>query len=255
MIVNFVDDTFLGTIYPDISNHLRTGDTDYSSQIATAHAMFIDDLENRDLDSRLCMVPLDLNRTSTSTNLQHLESETMTAAGYGEAVVGNRERRFVVNITAKTASNAWTFILEGSNDSEEPADDDSTWTTVTTLTSAVGDTTGQKTIKFSAKYYWYRLRVTLDTSAGAHSITFTACIYETIYDYAIAYIAFKLIFGSWIKENGDIWTARKEQAESDYSKLMETIKINYDRDEDGIPEDVERYRKIGGNVGSVSISA
>ena len=252
MITNFVTDSFLQTIYPDIDSQRLPSQTDFSQIVSTAHELVIDDIENRGFDSRLCQVPIDLNRSSADEDLQYFKSLTLTASTNRSAFKGNREKRFVVNVTAKTVNTAWTFILHGSNESNEPAADSIYWIKVVELISNNADTIGQLTVKYSAKYKWYRLRA--ETSVIS-SVTFTACLYETIWDYLIMQMAMKLLFTSWSRQEGDTWDMRRGIAIDEYERLIDTIRINYDADEDGKPEASERNRIVGGQIGSISINA
>jgi hypothetical protein len=244
MIKNFVEDIFLKTIYPDITDYKNAGILDYSTTIQTAYEMVVDDVENRGLDSRKCHVPIDLNKISTDSEFQYLKSKTLTADEIGEAFEAKRERRFVINVTAK-ASGVNTFNLQGSNEANEPASDSSYWTTISTLTWDVDDVVSEKSVKFSDKYKWYRLSVTTSVS-----VTFTASVYETLWDFIIAYKTFFLVFSAWSGEANDWIDIRKKDVIEKYEELMATAKINYDLDDTGKPE---TEIATGGSIGSIPI--
>jgi hypothetical protein len=244
MIKNFVEDIFLKTIYPDITDYKNAGILDYSTTIQTAYEMVVDDVENRGLDSRKCHVPIDLNKLSTDSAFQYLKSKTLTADGVSEAFEAKRERRFVINVSAK-ASGLNTFNLQGSNEASEPEASSTYWTTISTLTWDADEATGEKSIKFSDKYKWYRLSV--ETSV---SVTFTASVYETLWDFIIAYKTFINIFSAWSGETNDWIDIRKKDVLDKYEELMATAKINYDSDDSGTPD---TEIATGGSIGSIPI--
>lgn len=252
MITNFVTDDLLLAINPDITQHFSADQTDHSEVINTAYENVIDDIENRGLDARKCHVPIDLNKLSTDTAFQYLRPLTKTATYEGEIFEGKRERRLVINVTSKTASTAWTFTLQGSNEVDEPEASSSYWETVTTIISYTTDTTGEKTVKFTKKYKWYRLRA---VPTGSTSITFTAALYETIWDFVIAYKAMQLIYAYWMKEENDIWDNRRKVAMEEYEKLMSVVKANYDLDDSGGYDSDEGSIDMPGSITSSPIQA
>lgn len=245
---NFVNDTYLEQFYPDLINFRKGSQQDYSAVIDTAFSLVLNDLENRGVDTRLCMVPLDLNRSRTaSQNIQQLTSTTVSATTNGTHWEGGMQRRFVVNLTSKTLTDDWSFVLQGSNLTTEPASGDSSWETISTLQWDGTTAASEDNTTFTASYRWYRVRVVKNSGSG--SVTFTASLYETKFDSIIAYKAIGLIARSWDTGMNPKFQVMAETMEAQYATGLQSAKVSYDRDEDGIPESTEAPR-----VTSVRIS-
>jgi hypothetical protein len=88
-------------------------------------------------------------------------------------------------------------------------------------------------------YRWYRFLTTPSTS-----ITYTCAMYENVFDDAIAYGAFILIFRDFTKEVGDIWHIRLDQAQRDYDNILKSIKFAYDENDTGAVDDGEEVKQV-----------
>jgi hypothetical protein len=147
------------------------------------------------------------------------------------------QRRFVVNLTAKTLADDWSFILQGSNKNTRPDDVDTSWETVATIqydgvTAAAEDDT-----TFSVMYRWYRLNVT--KTSGTGSVTFTASLYETNFDLLFAYKTLDLIAMSWKTGLNQKWDDMRADMAAQYESTLQAIKFTYDENRDGVPEVAE----------------
>ena len=242
---NFVDDTYLEQFYPDLINFRKGSQQDYSAVISTAFSLTLNDLENRGIDTRLCMVPLDLNRSRTATqNIQQLTSTTVSATTNGTHWEGGMQRRFVVNITNKSVhGDDWSVLLQGSNLTTEPDEADASWETVVTLPWVADAAASEDHETFTASYKWYRVRVVKNSGSG--SITFTASLYETKFDSIIAYKAIGLIARSWDTGMNPKFQVMAEAMENAYTSGLQGVKFSYDHDQDGIPEITEPTRSSG----------
>jgi len=258
MLRNFVNDEYLEKYFPDIVNYRKGGQVDYSGSISTAFELVMEDVIGRGLHPRRCMVALDLVRDEdASDNIQQLTSATISATTNYDAWEGDKQLRFVVNLTSKTVlTDDWSFILQGSNKATEPDDVDSTWETVKTIqydtNTAAGDIV-EETETFVTMYLWYRLRVVKNSGSG--SVTFTASLYETAFDSLIAYRTLDIIARTYQTGLAEKWDVIKEQMKQEYEDRLASIKISYDSNDDGIPETTEGGVSVGGRIGSIGLSA
>jgi hypothetical protein len=235
MILNFIIDSDLERFYPDLESYRAGAQVDFSEQIDLAFEILLNDFQARGKSPRLLGVPLDLNRNDTSTHLQQLASTTISATTNAYAWEGGNERRFHVNLTSKTElGDDWDFILQGSNKNERPTDADSTWETVATLDWPAAAAASEDSVVFRTAYRWYRVRAVKNSGTG--SVTYTACIHDTIFDNLITWKAIELIAMSWDTGLSTLWQTRVEEAKASYTSAIERIITTYDSDEDGIPE-------------------
>lgn len=235
MIKNFITDTELERFYPDLESYRAGAQVDFSDQINLAFEIMLNDFQARGKSPRLLGVPLDLNRDASTTNLQQLVSETISATDNGYAWEGNNERRFHVNITTKSVSgDDWDVILQGSNKIQRPDDADSTWETVATISSAAAVAAAESSTVFRTVYRWYRRRIVLNSGSG--TLTLTTALHDTIFDNLIVWKAIELVAMGWDTGLTSMWSTRVEEAKLNYSSAIERIIATYDVDEDGIPE-------------------
>jgi hypothetical protein len=240
MIKNFVIDADLEAFYPDMESYRAGAQTDFTDQISLAFRILLNDLQARGRNPRLLGVPLDLNRDTTTTHLQQLVSETISATDNGYAWEGGNQRRFHVNITAKSvAGDAWTITLQGSNKTSRPDDSDSTWETVATITSAANAAAAESSTVFDAMYRWYRRRITF---TGSGTLTLTCGLHDTIFDNLICWKAIELIAMSWHTGLSTLWDTRVQEAKASYASAIERVITSYDDDEDGVPEANDEVR-------------
>jgi hypothetical protein len=237
MIKNFITDSDLEAFYPDLESYRAGAQVDFSEQIALGFRLLLNDLQARGRNPRLLGVPLDLNRDSSSTHTQHLESATSSATenGYAWEADEFKGRRFCVNLTTKsTLGDSWSFILQGSNLTSRPEDADASWTTVETLTWAAAVAASEQSVVFDEMYRWYRLRVVKNSGSG--TVTYTASVHDTIFDNLICWKAIELIALGWHTGLTSLWQTRVDEAKANYAAAIESIITSYDDDEDGVPE-------------------
>ncbi|TAK57877.1 MAG: hypothetical protein EPO24_09420 [Bacteroidetes bacterium] len=235
MLKNFLVDNDLKKYYPNIANQLWSAQADYSTQISKAFSILLNELQHRGINPRLCMVPLDLKREDDTAANAGLVSVTETATTTGDPFEGGNQLRLVVNITAITGT--WSWKLQGCNLVDEPASDSSEWKDVTSAAISNKTAAAEHSVVFTEMFRWYRL-VTTENAAG--SVTYTACLYETVFDDVIAYGTFVLIFTDFMLEVNDIWDMRRQFAQNAYSAALESIKFGYDADDDGVPDLTEQ---------------
>lgn len=252
MLLNFLADSDLQAYYPDMISFRRGGQVDYSDMIAKAHEVVIRDIINKGVNPRLLMVPIDLNRDAdTDPNHQHLESWTLSASDVGYAWKGKgREGRFVITISDRTTGTGWDFLLQGSNESDRPADASTYWTTIKTVVIVAANGEGSTNYTFTDLHKWYRVKVT-KTDAVVGSVVFTAGVYETAFDALIAHKAMQFAFAGWRTEPNDQWDLRYEEAKQAYIDALASVQFGIDSDEDGIADDSEGQSKVGGSFGSM----
>lgn len=235
MLKNFVTDSYLERYFPDIINYRRGGQNDYTNAIAQAFDVVLDDLSNRGINPRLCMIPIDLCRDeNTNPQIQKLVSQSTASQFLGYAWKGNRERRWVTTVTSGTG----VFTLQGSNLSSRPTDNDATWEDIQTINYV--DETTVTNVTITTMYKWYRLKV-----VPGETMVFTSAIYETQFDKLIAFRALELISAGWKTGQNSMWDSRKDDMKREYDAQMESIKFGYDANEDGVPDDSETKQTAG----------
>lgn len=241
MLNNFVRTIDIEAIYPDIlSFHRNRGngndDLSFQATIDRAFQTMMSDFQQRGKNPRLMMVPVDLNRDAGSTMLQYLKSSTLSGNENGYAWVGikGREGRFSVNVASRGAGTEWEITVQGSNESERPADGSAYWVDVCSLTIADDDTGGERNVTFLTKYRWYRRVVTL--TAGAGIMAFTAALHETTFDDLVINKAIELICTGVSTGMSPMWSMRAELARANYDDGMKALQYTVDENEDGSPE-------------------
>lgn len=258
MIVNFVTDEYLERFYPDILNYKQGGEIDYAGRITTAVEHVLDDLTARNIKARNCMVPIDLNRTTkTIQQLTQLVSSDLTFVSnkyYSKMYESMNQRRAFISVSAKTQGDIYRLILVGSN-AATPADaSDASCEDILTFEYLANAQASDKNQTFTQEYKWYGYRLEKD-AANTGALTFKAAVYETVYDRLIAYKALELIAMSWRTGQNPRWDERRDDMRKEYENLLETIRINVDADEDGVPEEAEAGKKVGATIGSISTIA
>jgi hypothetical protein len=258
LLRNFLTDSYLERFYPNIINDRQGRQVGYTDAIQNGFEMLMNDLSGRGLDVRLLMVPVDLNRNaSTTPNIQKLTAKTLSASEVGYAWEGSNQRRFVINLTSKTSlTDDWTFTLQGSNESERPEDDSDGWEDIEAIqygTTTLAADIIEENATYTDLHKWYRLNVA--KVAGTGSVTFTASLYETIFDPLIAFMTLKWIAASWKTGSNPRWDDMYELALKEYEDKIASIKFTYDSDQDGIPTPAESGTAAGGRIGSIGISA
>jgi hypothetical protein len=228
VLKNFVSDNDLAKYYANISSLLPNGQNDWSGKIATAFNNVLNELASREIDPRLCMVPVDLKLPTPVSN-PPLTYTTEGAGTTGQAYsLGFNLRRLVVDVTVFNTD--WTIQLQGTNQTTQPVTGDSTvWDNVISLSPVES---GCCSIEFDNQYRWYRYVST----AGSGPLTYAAYIVENSWDYVIIQGALALIFNDAIRAPGDIWSERYAFAMDRYSSSWQGLKAMYDANDDGIPD-------------------
>ena len=235
MLRNYVTDTDLKSHYPGLSKQLWSGSSSYAVQIAESYDHLQNDLYNKGINPRLCMIPLDLNGPTTALAGGPPAIVSQSAGVVGNQIAGNNERRLVLSVIANSGSN--TIKVQGSNDPQStPAA--ATWVDVVGASITVSGSGSQTlTAQFQDQYRWYRYSSTI-SGACQYSVS----LVEVIFDHAIVMGAFKLIFRDFIVDPGDVWNSRYDTASLEYDRLCEQIKFGYDFNDDGTLEGGEDER-------------
>ena len=244
MLRNFVDDSYLERFYPNIINNRQGQQVDFSDTIENAFDLLVNELQSRGIDPRLCMVPVDLCRLRTDApNIQSITSKTTSATWNGDPWEGTNQRRFVLNLTSKNTADDWTFYLQGNNALTKPEESDANWVTVTSLQWDGNTEASENDVVITSFYRWYRVRAV--KNSGSSSVTFTATLYETVFDELIAYRSLELIALSWKTGLNPRWDDMQAEMYKRYTERIQAIKFTYDTDENGIPEVAEEPQGAG----------
>ena len=222
MFKRYVTDADVIQVQPNVETLLNPYRVD--SFLDAAYDGMATDLWNYNFNPARVMTELDLNLSETATTFNvPLTESSIASTVTGSARVGNGERRFVVNTTA--ISGVWTASLQGSNATTEPLTTDSTWRTIATLSliNAV-----EKSTVIPVPYAYYRCLV-----SGGTTITYSACMVETLFDGALCYKALELAGNVMIKSQGDIWDTIRLIAQANYNALMQGARFAYDADNSG----------------------
>jgi hypothetical protein len=229
MIKCFVTDDDLKKFYPKIAAQIWDEQSTYAPQIQKAADKLINEMWNREIDPRLCMLPLDLKRPTNAAANDLIASTTETTSTTGRALLMGNFRRLVVNVTAITLPAS--IKLQGNDRISEPTIADTAWRDLSGSTLAVSEI-GESTISFNDNARWVRYISTPGTN-----VTYTVCLYENIFDDAIAYLALAMIFADFSTAPGDHWDLKRQQAKEDFETTINGIKFGYDRDMDGQPDE------------------
>ena len=210
MLRNLLIESDLRAYIPNIDLVQWTGTDDYSAQIEAAEREVRDDLYSiMGLKSSSLRPDLTLNAGTTSITSSTTSSEIEDEAD---------RKRLVCNVTAFSGTSH-TVTLEGSND-------ETTWTTVTTLTITE---TGVESALLPLQFTYYRSVVAVSSGAMTANIYLT----ETIYDTLFAYKTLAIILQALIKTDGDQWSIKASYFHEMYEKKLSTYKMFYDANLDG----------------------
>lgn len=221
MLKSYITDADLKRYYPLLTDQLWGSQTSYGLQIDEALARLSTDLWNKEINPSLVMTPLDLVNTSADRDVP-LQGTTASAVSSGTYQAGKNETRFVVSTTAGSGSIA----LEGCN--SDP-DTESNWQIVTTIDV---DGSGGSSEAFPVAYKYYRWKATV---VGT-SIAFKAYVVETIFDRAIVYATFGIIFADFMRELNDVWDGRRQMANERYESELQAIRYFVDSNSDGVAD-------------------
>jgi len=255
MIVNFITDEYLERFYPDLVNYRMGGQNDYARPINAAVERVLDDLVARNVKPRNCMVPIDLNGLAGRQQLTLLSTDDLTFIAdkyYSPLKLGTNQRRAYLDVTQIDAADSWRWILVGSNMDAAPSDtSDASCEDVLTFEYLANSVPSSQNRTFVEAYKPYGSR--LERVAGVGDLRFKSADYETVYDMLIAYKAIALISASWKTGLNEKWDERKDDMQKEYEARLETIRINLDSNEDGVPEEAEQGKKVGATIGSISL--
>ncbi len=232
MLTNFVTDADLRKYFPKLASYVWTTQADYSTQIAEAFELVLDDLRAREIDVRRMHTPIDLNWpiiSNANRDIMTVVTSTVAmASGHNQGIQGFR--RFCVNVLALNGTTGYTVKLQGSNDiSASTTQAPTNWADVVTITPAA---VGLVTVAFSNEYQWYR--VVLAVPGSSPSIQFTAYLLETYVDRWIIWRTFQMIFQDFSKESGDIWHLRAQEAMQRYQQALTSAKFGLDTNKDNL---------------------
>lgn len=216
MLRNLLTEADLRAYIPNIDLIQWTGTDDYSAQIEAAEREVRDDLYSiMGLKSSSLRPDLTLNAGTTSITSSTTSSEIEDEAD---------RKRLVCNVTAFSGTSH-TVTLEGSND-------ETTWTTVTTLTITE---TGVESALLPLQFTYYKATVAVSSGAMTANIYLT----ETIYDTLFAYKTLAIILQALIKTDGDQWSIKASYFHEMYEKKLSSYKMFYDANLDGTLDEGE----------------
>lgn len=217
MIENYITQERILQGEPHLDSYLAENQLDFSEVTDEAFDEYLNDVKNQKVDLRKLGKRLTLE-----------SSGTQTAAFTGTASTEDfvERRRLVINVTAITGDAV--FALQGSND-------ESTYYDV--KTDIQFSVTGEHVYVFSSVYKFYRLNL---TSIGT-TITYSAYLYETTFDFPLLYLMRSKIYHSIYHRNGD--DSFKEKADTYYAKYQDKL-VNthyfYDESDDDLISEGEK---------------
>lgn len=209
-LTNYVDETYLKGLIPELSKLLWTSETDFSKQKQMAEHIVRNDFINKGFKAAFLSIPLWLK-----------ENATISATETTTAVEDKLTRlRYRYNITTYTGT-AKTIVIKGCNT------ETGTYTTLVTLTiSAV--TTAETGGYISTPYKYYELVTTLSDGTLGYDVK----LVETNYDLFFAYKWLELILMDSFKEEGDQFYLKMLYFKDLYNKLWNDTTIFEDLNED-----------------------
>lgn len=217
MLTNYVDETYLKGFFPELTKYLWTSETTFDKAKAMAEQIVFNDFINRGYRGAFLRPALWLKESATIT-------ATETTASVEDTVTRLRYR---YTVTAHTGTTGKTIALKGSND-------DSTYTTITTIT--LGTTAVAETgALITTPYKYYKLTTTLADGSLAYDFK----LVETNYDLFFAYKWLEIILMNTMKEDGDQYHSKAMYFKDLYNKLWSDTKIFDDVNEDEEIDDEE----------------
>jgi hypothetical protein len=213
MIINYITQTELENLYPQLYTSFKEANIDFSKYIERGFTRLTNDLYNRGIDLKMLMPTLDLLRSATAEGGDPLTLKTIASDYTGETFEGGNELRLVLWNSA--VSGTWAVKLQGCNQAT-PTD----WEDVTTFNV---DSTGELSATFLRQYVWYRVVIT-----GGTSLTFRCWMVETTFDDLICYAAWENLFANHSNSETDIIETRRSGAEKKYLELLQNQKFSLD---------------------------
>lgn len=197
MIENYITQERILQGEPYLDSYLAENQLDFTEITDEAFDEYLNDVKNQQVDLRKLGKRLSLQTSVTKTDT------------YDSAIseVDNIERRrLVIDVTDLTGDAV--FALQGSND-------ESTYCDV--KTDIQFSVKGSHAYLFSSVYKYYRLQL---TSIGT-TITYSAYLYETTFDFPLLYLMRSKIYYSIYHRNGD--DSFKEKADTYQAKYMDKL--------------------------------
>ena len=222
----FITDTDLQNYRPTLADELYSTQSSYSNQINEAYHRFLDDWRNAGRPLKDVMIPLDLKGSSLTGN-QPLVSSAETVSTTGTSFQSYQDlRRFYINVGA--VAGTWILKVQGSNNNND-------WTDITD-SALTASSVGEQSVSFFAPYKFYRY----SSSAGT-SITYSAALYEGLYDPLIIYKTFEIVCGDFRRTASvdSIWEKRRQEFKEIYTNAFNSLKYTEDLDETGTIEEGE----------------
>lgn len=219
MLYNYVNETYLKTFVPELTQFLWTGETTFDAQKQAAEQIVTTDFLTSEYKP-LALRPDLYLRTSTDTL-----SDSSTGTSYEDTA--NR-LRLAYNVTVRTGTTS--LVLQGSND-------ESTWTTITTQSITA---TGRGSFVFISAFKYYRINSTI--TAG--TLAFTAWLTENIYDLFFAYKTLELILMNAGKTEDNKYTQYALYFAQMYKDLWAKGIFWKDNDGDGTADEEKRTSDV-----------
>lgn len=215
MIENYITQEKILQGEPHLDSYLSEVQLDFTEITDEAFDEYLNDVKNQKIDLRKLGKRLTLESAVTKT-------AAFTGTVSEEDFV--ERRRLVINVTTITGNTV--FALQGSNDEVTYYD---------VKTDIQFDSKGEHTYLFSSIYKFYKLNLTSITT----TITYSAYLYETTFDFPLLYLMRSKIYHSIYHRNGD--DSFKEKADTYQTKYMDKL-VNthyfYDTsDDEAISED------------------
>lgn len=216
MIENFITQEKILQGEPHLDSYLAIeNQLDFTDITDEAFDEYLNDVKNQKVD---------LRKLGKRLSLQISVTKTAAFDGIISEVDNVERRRLVIEVVALTGDAV--FSLQGSNDETTFSD---------VKTDIQFNITGNHIYLFSSIYKFYRLRL---ISIGI-TITYSAYLYETTFDFPLLYLMRAKIYHSIYHRNGD--DAFKEKSDTYQAKYVEKL-VNthyfYDEsDDEEISED------------------
>jgi hypothetical protein len=252
--------------YPQLENQLWKTQADYSPQIRKGFDKLLNDLHNLGINTRLCMIPLDLLGPVSSSFNQETTQLTLSGSttyysiphgstfssqlnqnsqvvGAGQiysyynsptAYTNLNQRRLVIKPWLTVTGN-WTIQLQGNNmqiSQNNLIQNDLNWRDVPNAKFLVNSSSvlDEDSLVFDVQYRWYRLVITGDSG----SIQISAYTVENIFDELICNAALMYILRAFTKEENDSWSIQYKFAQDDYTTALDTVRFLFDANDDGV---------------------
>lgn len=203
MLRNYIDETYLKALIPNLDRFLFSGNENHSAEKAQAENEVIQRFINNKFKAIYLRPDLTLQ-----------ESATVITSSYSDSSEEDEytRRRWCINVSSNTGSNVLT--LQGRDE------DTDTWSDIQSVTITQ---TGDSSYLISEMFKFYRINMTIATS-----INYNSYLTETNYDLLFAYRWAMIIYRNAIKEEGDQFHTKYKIFEQLFENEFQTQIINYD---------------------------